>query len=466
MRVLFASSEIYPYAKSGGLADISAAFVEALSQKPLELFTVMPLYGFMATKGLKKLREFVVAFGEQKYPIEIYAKTHKKSLIYFIKAPCLSDTDTMYGDTEGDYANNDLRFALFGAALAHLAVEEKVDLLHLNDWHCALAPLYLQEKKSAIKTVLTIHNLAYQGVFAKESLAKIGLDEKRYFHTDLLEFYGKINYLKAGIALSDVVTTVSKSYAEEIQTPEFGSGLDGFLKHYNKKLKGILNGIDTKEFNPKNDKALLFHYDAQSLEKKYLNKKELLQQYKLKDPRKPLLVMVSRLVEQKGFDLLLDLLPKLLEERLHLFIIGEGMSLYEQKLQSLSEQYANFVFVKGYDEKLSRQVYASGDFFLMPSRFEPCGLSQFIAMRYGTLPIVHSVGGLRDSVHEEEGLGCGRGFIFTAFKPEAFFDALMRALELRKNKKDFVALQKEVMECDLSLEKSVLEYMDIYKSLL
>lgn len=465
MRILFASSEIYPYAKSGGLADLSAAFLEAFSDQSLELFAAMPLYGFVSQKGLKKQRSFSLEFSGTKHLVEIFTTRVKKKIFYFIKAPYLSDTQRMYGDQEGDYANNDLRFALWSASLAHLAIEENIDILHLNDWHCALAPFYLRQKQSTIKTVLTIHNLAYQGVFAKESLHAIGIEEAKYFTTEFLEFYGKVNFLKAGIALSDVVTTVSNTYAQEIQTPAFGAGLDGFLRYHRHKLRGIINGIDTKEFDPSKDKALTFCYSAQDLPMKYLHKKELMHQYGLKDPRKPLFVMVSRLVEQKGLDLVLELLPELLEKKLHLLIVGEGEVYYEQKLQALSEHYANFVFIKGYDEKISRQVYGAGDFLLMPSRFEPCGLSQFIAMRYGTLPIVHNVGGLGESVHEKQGSGCGRGFVFDTFEKGAFMSAIIRALELRKNKKEFALLQKEGMECDFSLAKSVLQYLEIYKSL-
>lgn len=466
MRVLLASSEIYPYAKSGGLGDISAALLDALAKEECELYGVMPLYSFVHKKGLKKLRTFSLVLGEENHAVTLYAKKEKHYTLYFVQTPLLSETKGMYMEEKNDYANNDERFALFSKAIASLAVEEGVEILHLNDWHTALAPLYLQEMQKEIKTVFTIHNLAYQGVFSEDTLTKIGVDAKRYFHMECLEFYGKVNYLKAAIALSESVTTVSPRYAQEIQTSKYGCGLEGFLQHHKAKLFGILNGIDQKEFNPKKDKALFFPYSAKTLEQKHAHKKELLSKSALKDPRKPLLVMISRLVEQKGVALVLETLPQLLLERVNVIVLGEGVSAYEEALEKFQESYENFVFEKGYDEMRSRQLYGAADFLLMPSLFEPCGLNQLIAMRYGAVPIVHKVGGLYDTVHEQKEFGCGRGFVFERFTKEAFLSAIERALELKKKKKDFEALQKEMMECDFSLAQSAQEYLRVYKSLL
>jgi len=466
MRVLLASSEIYPYAKSGGLGDISAALLDALAVDECELFGVMPLYSFVKKRGLEKVRTFSLLLGEQTHKIELYVKKEKKHLLYFIKTPLLSDTKGMYTDGKDDYRNNDERFALFSKAIASLAIEENIDILHLNDWHTALVALYLQEQKAQIKTVFTIHNLAYQGIFSFDTLQKIGVDSQKYFHLECLEFYTKVNYLKAGIALSDRVVTVSPRYAQEIQTAEYGCGLEGFLQHHSDKLYGILNGIDQKEFNPKKDKALYHPYSVKKFEKKYLNKKELLEDTGLKDPRKPLFVMISRLVDQKGIHLLLELLEDLLQERVNVMVLGEGVQKYEEALEEIQSSYANFVFEKAYDEKRSRQLYGAADFLLMPSLFEPCGLSQLIAMRYGTVPIVHKVGGLFDTVHEQLELDCGRGFVFESFTKESFFLAVERALELKKKKKEFELLQKENMGCDFSLAKSAQKYLDMYKTLL
>jgi starch synthase len=465
MRVLFASSEIFPYAKSGGLADISAAFIKALAGD-VEIFGVMPMYGFVEKRGMKKESSFQFTFASTTHEVEIYSKTKGSLHYYFIQSPIITSRENMYGDAQGDYEDNALRFALFSAAIVVLAKELQVDILHLNDWHTALAPLFLKEQKSEIKTVFTIHNLAYQGIFESESLARIGIDEKKYFHSECLEFYQRANFLKAGIALGDAITTVSPSYAKEIRSEQYGFGLEGFLEHYKEKLVGILNGIDTEEFNPAKDKALGLRYDSNHLEAKYENKKEFLPQHGLKDPRKPLFVMVSRLVEQKGVALLLETLPQLLEMRINLFILGEGVPEYEKRLEAMAQEYENFTFQRAYNEKLSRQVYSAADFLLMPSLFEPCGLNQFIAMRYGAVPLVHNVGGLHDSVSEDESLGCGRGFVFDNFCAEEFLACVSRALAVKKQSKKFKELVQKNMECDFSLSASAQEYLRLYERLL
>jgi starch synthase len=465
MRVLFASSEIFPYAKSGGLSDISMAFMKAL-QGDVELFGVMPLYGFVEKRGMKKETSFEITLGASSYDVEIFSKTKGSLLYYFVDSPLISSRENMYGDADGDYEDNALRFALFSAAIVELAKELKVDILHLNDWHTALAPLFLKEQESGIKTVFTIHNLAYQGIFEPESLARIGIDEKKYFHPECLEFYKRVNFLKAGIALGDAITTVSPSYAKEIRSEQYGFGLEGFLEHHQDKLVGILNGIDTQEFNPAKDKALTTKYDSDNLEAKYQNKKEFLRQHGLKDPRKPLFVMVSRLVEQKGVELLLETLHQLLEMRMNLFILGEGVLEYEKRFEAMAQEYENFTFQRAYDEKLSRQVYAAADFLLMPSLFEPCGLNQFIAMRYGAVPLVHNVGGLHDSVSEDQSLGCGSGFVFDNFCAEEFLACVERAFAAKKQSKKFKEMVQKNMDCDFSFASSAKEYLRLYESLL
>lgn len=465
MRVLFASSEIFPYAKSGGLSDISYAFMKAL-QGDVELFGVMPMYSFVEKRGMKKETSFEIKLADNSYDVEIFSKEKASLKYYFVQSPILTSRANMYGDADGDYQDNDIRFALFSAAIVELARELKVDILHLNDWHTALAPLFLQEQKSKIKTVFTIHNLAYQGIFEYESLAKIGIDEKKYFHHECLEFYKRANFLKAGIALSDAVSTVSPSYAKEIRSEQYGFGLEGFLEHHQDKLVGILNGIDTDEFNPAKDKALFFKYKHDALEAKHQNKKEFMRQYGLKDPRRALFVMVSRLVEQKGIELILASIEQLLGMRINLFILGEGVTQYEEKLQAIAQENENFVFQRAYDEKLSRQVYAAADFLLMPSLFEPCGLNQFIAMRYGAVPLVHNVGGLHDSVHEDDSLGCGSGFVFDSFTQEEFLACIKRALAAKKETKKFKEMLQRNMQCDFSFASSAKEYLHLYESLL
>ncbi len=460
MKVLFASSEIFPYAKSGGLADVADALPRALSSYT-ELYSVIPLYGFMSKKDLELSQSFEVSLGDEKYKINLYTKLQNTLNLFFLEAPLLSETKTLYCGKDGDYADNDLRFAIFCKGVVALAERLHVEVLHLNDWHTSLCALFAKEQKLVLKTILTIHNLAYQGVFERETLKKIGIDEK-YFTMDGLEFYGKVNFLKAGIAYSDAVTTVSPSYAKEILTSEFGCGLEGFLTHHKAKLSGILNGINEVIFDPRSDKALFASYE--NIERKYQNKVALHKTSKLKDPRRPLFVMITRLVEQKGIDLVLESMETLLQNKLNLFIIGEGKARFAEQLQTLSLKHENFEFFNGYDEVLSHQLYAAADFLLMPSRFEPCGLNQMIAMRYGTIPIVHATGGLKDSVHENRSK-CGQGILFKKQSKQALLLALKRALNLKKEKKQFESMVSFNMQCDFSFEQSALAYLKIYESL-
>ncbi len=463
MKVLFAASEIFPHAKSGGLADVSDALPNALA-KSVDISRVMPFYGFMKKKEFKVYENFTILLAGIEYKIEILKTKKDKVVTYFVNAPFLSTTQNLYGDESGDYINNDLRFGIFCKAIVELSLRLSVDVLHLNDWHTALSALFIKESNLKIKTIFTIHNLAYQGIFDKYSLWKLSINEK-YFRPDALEFYDKANFLKAGIAYSNYITTVSPSYAQEILTKEFGCGLDGFLRKYKEKLSGILNGINTVVFDPSTDKALEFNYNKNSLENKHKNKVSFLQQTKLKDPRKPLFVMISRLVDQKGIFLLIESIEELLAKNLNLAIIGDGNAEICEKLDLLSCKHENFYFFEGYDEHLSHKTYASADFLLMPSKFEPCGLNQFIAMQYGTFPLVHEVGGLKDSVHEnmdKQSVACGMGIVFKEYNKENFLLAVDRTLHLKKNTKEFKSIVQSNMECNFSFENSSLEYLKLY----
>ncbi len=457
MRVLFASSEIFPYAKSGGLADVASSLPKALS-KEIDILRVMPFYGSMdESKFDKSSIKYSINLGGISYKIEILSRLDENILTYFIKAPLLSDTQNLYGDG-GVYANNDMRFGIFSKAICSLASSLHVELVHLNDWHCALSAFWL--KNSDIKTIFTIHNLAYQGVFEAQTLDRLGISREHFNFQDL-EFWGKCNFMKAGIRYSDAITTVSPTYAKEILTPKFGCGLDGFLNFYKEKISGILNGIDTDFFNPETDKAIFKNYDKDSLKIKEENKKNLLKKIRLKDENLPLFIMISRLVEQKGFSIILDSLDILLKEELNLIILTEGENEYRAPLIEFAKKYKNFELLFGYDEDLSHQLYASGDFLLMPSLFEPCGLNQMIAMRYGTLPIVHSTGGLKDSVHAKV-KKCGKGIVFSKPNKKAFILAIKRALKL----KNTIEVKKFNMSCNFSFTKSAEKYIELYKKIL
>ncbi len=457
MKTLFASSEIFPFAKSGGLADVANALPKALNKKT-DIISVMPFYGFMDISTFQKTDiKFDINLGGINYDIEILSRQNQNVLTYFIKAPLLSSTKNLYGDDMA-YANNDMRFGIFSKAITHLAIILHVEIVHLNDWHCALSAFWLKDTK--IKTIFTIHNLAYQGVFAKHTLDRLGIDEKHFNYKDL-EFYGNCNFMKAGIRYCDAITTVSPTYAKEILTPSFGCGLDGFLRFYKDKLSGILNGIDREIFNPKTDKTIFKNYDKNSLALKEENKKALFKKIKLNNTNIPLFVMISRLVEQKGFDIILASIDEFAKKELNILFLVDGESKYKKSLIESSKKYKNFELIFGYNESLSHQIYASADFLLMPSLFEPCGLNQMIAMNYGTIPIVHGVGGLKDSVHENS-KRCGQGIVFSKPTKKAFSMAISRALKLEN--RDFI--QKFNMQCDFSFDKSALKYIKLYKKVL
>ncbi|MDX1808872.1 MAG: glycogen synthase [Sulfurospirillaceae bacterium] len=463
MKVLFASSEIFPYAKSGGLADVAGALPLALS-KHARIISVMPFYGFMNENNFEKSDiSFSLDLGGINYDIIIYKTQNQNLSTYLIKAPLLSDTQKLYGDSEA-YANNDIRFGIFSKAIVKLASLLKVDIIHLNDWHSALAALWNKEENKQIKTIFTIHNLAYQGIFEEKSLQRLGID-KKYFNMQTLEFYGKCNFMKAGIKYSDAITTVSPNYAKEILTPSFGCGLDGFLCQFKSKLSGIINGIDITIFDPQNDKTLAKTFDQNTLGSKAENKRFILKKSDLKNENFPLFVMISRLTEQKGFDILLASLEKILENKLNVILLVDGESHYKKALLEISESHKNFKLYFGFNEELSHQIYAGADFFLMPSLFEPCGLAQMIAFRYASIPIVHDTGGLHDSVHEKT-LKCGRGISFKKPTNTAFKQAIKRALKLYEDKKKIKEMQIFNMKCDFSFDQSALKYLELYKKLL
>ncbi len=458
MKLLFAASEIFPYAKSGGLADVAASLPKAL-ERYLDVYSVMPLYRFMDTHLFSRCEmTFDVVFENINYKVALYLKERT----YFIQAPLLSTTPHMYGENAKAYDNNDLRFGIFARAIVMLAEYLHVDIVHLNDWHTGLAALWIKQKLSSIKTIFSIHNLAYQGLFSTDTLKRLEIS-KEHFTMDGLEFYNQVSFIKAGIAYADAITTVSPHYAKEILTPKFGCGLEGFLQQHRHKLTGILNGIDTTLFDPAHDASLLHCFDATKLGDKYKNKAALYKVLYNKVPDLPLFVMVSRLAHQKGVDLLLQTLPQLLQKPLHLMILGDEGGDYVKALKHYAKTHRNMTLHIGFDETLSHRIYASADFLLMPSLFEPCGLNQMIAMRYGAIPIVHDVGGLHDTVHHEPNR-CGQGIRFNTPTPHALMLALNKALKLSQAQRK--QMQQFNMKCDFSFAPGAQAYHTLYHSLL
>lgn len=472
LKTLFVSSEIYPFAKSGGLADVSYSLPKALSQS-VDMTLIMPLYKSIdrAKYGITSSGvSFKITLDGINHQVEYFFTLYNGLKCYFLYAPVLSETEDLYGDERGGYENNDTRFGLF----CHAVIEwvqrfsSGFDLLHLNDWQSALCAPLIQEKELGIKTIFTIHNLAYQGVFDKGALSRVELSESYYSYVSL-EYYGDVNFLKAGIIYSDVITTVSPSYAKEILTKEFGNGLEGLLGFYKEKLVGILNGIDSDDFSPKKDQALYENYDARVMSAKSVNKREFLKSVSLQDETKPLFIFIGRFTWQKGLELLINSLKEIALLDINIAILGDGEQKYHKALIKATQKYENVHVRFGYDEQTSRRMYGASDFLLMPSMYEPCGLNQMIAMSYGSIPIVRDVGGLHDSVQSVDSFAMqpegGFGITFENFQTDEFIDACKRAVSLYQQKQLIRRIKRHNMNQDFSWKSRALEYKKIYHKL-
>lgn len=470
IRVLFAASEVYPFSKSGGLADVAHSLPKVLNAS-YDVEVISPLYEFIERDKFDikpEGRSFVIKMGNVSYPVTLYSCEYEKVKYRFIYTSLLCDRRTLYGTPHKAYEDNDIRFGLFNHALLALLKQEKYQIVHLNDWQCGLLPLLMQDEPSlGTKILFTIHNLAYQGIFEKHTLYTLGIDEK-YFSMEGVEFYGKVSFMKAGIAYADQITVVSPTYAKEILTSEFGCGLEGFLQHHSNKLIGIVNGIDTEHFSPSQDKMLVLPYS--DLVGKAVNKRAYLKEKKIAKFKKPLIVFIGRFTWQKGMELLLEVLDEIALMDCNIAILGEGEERYHAALKSIAQKHINIHLEFGYDESLSHRMYAASDFFLMPSLFEPCGLAQMIAMAYGSLPIVHRVGGLKDTVHPYQAFDKkshnGYGVVFSEPNPVDFLNAIKDALSLYQTKKQYNKLIKHNMVCDFSWKKSAKLYIKQYEKLL
>ncbi len=468
-RILFCTSEAYPFAKTGGLGDVAHALPKALSATE-SVDLIMPLYQSIDRAAFSIVplhKELHLTLGQRLFCVTLYECVYEEVRHIFVYEPLLCDREFLYGAPNAGYADNALRFGIFCHAITALLGESHYDIAHLNDWQSALVALLLKEKKSPTKTLLTIHNLAYQGIFECATLESIGID-KRHFHMDALEFYGSLNFLKGGIAFCDWLTTVSEVYAQEILTPAFGCGLEGFLEHHKGKLSGIINGLDERDFHPLHDR-LITHPFANATQKA-ANKRAYLQAANLKGMRTPLFIFIGRFTHQKGLNLLTQILPSLAQEACNIVILGDGDASFQTPLLEVAKNHTNIRLHFEYNELHSHTLYASADFLLMPSLFEPCGLNQLIAMRYGAIPIVHSVGGLKESVQAIKDFDPktpkGYGLLFTHPSAAAFHEAIQEALNLYKERKKFAKIRKHNMACDFSWRKSSVKYSTLYTKLL
>jgi starch synthase len=469
MNILMVASEATPFAKTGGLADVLGALPAALQARGEQTAVVLPAYrqNQYSNEPRVAYRGLWVPIGPG-YLVNIYQTTERGVTFYFVDCPPLFDREGIYGAGGADYPDNYTRFAVLSMAAVGVArYLFRPQIIHAHDWQAALAPVYIRQHFgddptfSGVKILLTIHNLGYQGIFGPEAVPLIGLDS-RLFNPSQLEFFGRLNLLKGGIAFSDAVSTVSKGYAREIQTPEYGFGLNGFLREHG-PIYGIVNGVDYVEWDPEHDPFIARNYSVDDLSGKRECKRAVVEEMGLTstDPERPLIGMVSRFAAQKGIDLIAEIASRLLEEDVQLAVLGSGDLPYESMFQRLGEAYPHQVAVRiGYDNGLSHRIEAGADMFLMPSRYEPCGLSQIYSLRYGTVPVVRATGGLDDTIDE------GTGFKFRDYSGEALLDALGSALRAYRDQDLWVAMMRRGMRKDFSWGAVAVEYLALYQRLL
>jgi starch synthase len=480
MKILLASSEVYPYSKTGGLADMSGALAKYLAAAGQEVIVVTPLY--------RSVRENVARFDKPELRLKlplgsqvvaaqvVPLKPMDGLVIYFIDQPTFYDRPGIYGEAGKDYPDNAERYLFFSKCVAHLAQDAvwTPDIVHVHDWQAGLVPLFMAHQKwqegwkNPPRTCLTIHNLAYQGVFPAAQYELTNLPWQ-YFNPKGLEFYGQLSCLKAGIVYSDVLTTVSPRYAREIMTEEFGCGLDGILRERQAALFGILNGVDYTEWKTTGNPFLKHSYTLEDLSGKTATKLNLQDELGLShDARVPLFGMISRLVEQKGVDILLDALEEMLGANLQFVLLGSGEARFEKAFLELADRFPAKVAVRiGYDQALSHRIEAACDFYVMPSRFEPCGLNQMYSLRYGTIPIVRATGGLDDSViAPTEDPGLADGIKFSEYSARALAKAIRKALILYDHPDVLRHFRQNAMEADFSWTRTAGEYVRLFESLL
>lgn len=477
-KVLFISSEAYPLIKTGGLADVAGSLPNALLKQGEDVRLLIPAYPAVFEK-IKKFK-FKASTSYYFQDVEVLeAKLPGTNIItWLVNCPAAFDrSGGPYSDENGnEWHDNAQRFAIFCHTAVDIALDKLQlnwipDIVHCNDWQSGLVPALLSLHNNRPATIFTIHNLAYQGVFGHEAYAELSLPPLLW-HMEGLEFYGNFAFIKGGIAYADRITTVSPNYAKEILDPEYGYGLDGLLNHRSKDLIGILNGIDTKQWNPGTDELIKQKYNRRSLDKKIVNKTTLQTEYNLTENTNiPLIGMVSRLVSQKGLDIILESLDQILTLPVQFIILGSGDTYYESQLADYAKSHPDkFSLMIGYNETLAHKIEAGSDIFLMPSMFEPCGLNQIYSLRYGTLPVVTPVGGLYDTVIDatEETLknNTANGFIMDDKSSTSLISTVKRAIEFYSQTDTWRRMQLTAMSKNYSWDKSATKYIALYKDAL
>jgi len=475
MHIAFAASECVPFSKTGGLADVVGALPSALAALGHQVSVFLPRYKqTKLTKSETVVRSLTIPFDDQyRFCSVLDGGSLSGVRFYFIEYPRFFERDTLYGTPSGDFPDNAERFALYSRAVLEASKILGVpDVFHCHDWQSALIPILLRSMYSedpafrGVPSVFTIHNMGYQGLFAPDTLPLLLLPWD-LFTIDKLEFYGQANFLKGALVFSDFITTVSKKYSQEIQTTEYGFGLEGVLRARAATVTGILNGVDYEQWSPEKDKFLITRYSAADLSGKAACKKDLLTEFGISgaDPALPVIGIVSRFAAQKGFDLISQIADRLALEQLIIVALGNGDKEYEELFRRLNKQFPQKIAVKvAYDNAIAHKIEAGADMFLMPSRYEPCGLNQIYSLKYGTVPVVRATGGLDDTIEPWDAKsGKGTGFKFTEYNGEALLSTLRAALAAYQDKTSWQTLMRNGMAKDFSWNASAKEYVRVYE---
>lgn len=472
LKILIVSSEAAPFVKSGGLGDVVGSLPKALRKLGADVRVVIPKFRKIKNENyidVEYLGGFDVKLGWRTQKAGVLFKNGEVPT-YFIENDFYFGRDELYG-----YDDDNERFAFFSKAVLDMLpfVDFVPDIIHCNDWQTGPVPMLLREtyKKITylkdIKTIYTIHNLQYQGNFDPSSMEMLDLPWYLY-DNGTVEFYGRMSYMKAGLVYADIISTVSETYADEIQTEEYGYGFDGIIRAGKDRLRGIINGIDYETNNPETDKRIDVNYSADNAEAKKENKRLLQERLGLEQRDVPMICMISRLADQKGLDILANAMERLMQNDIQFVILGTGEKRYEDMFRYYENRWkGRFCSCIMFDDTLAQKIYASGDMFLMPSRFEPCGLGQMFSLRYGTVPVVRKTGGLADSVEQFNGeTGTGNGFLFETYDAEGILWAVGEALKIYTDTDKWNTLVKNCMNTKLSWSDSAEKYMELYKEML
>jgi len=497
IKILIATPEAIPFAKTGGLADVTGALPKVLKGLGCEVRLIMPLYRQIQESAVSSQQSgekneikdtgirVSVPMGFREISVPVFQGSANGIKAYFLKRDEYYDRKYLYTMPEDDYFDNAERFILFSRGIIEAVkkLDFQPDIIHCHDWQTGLIPTYLKTiyKNDLFfanaKTVFTIHNIAYQGLFPASHFPLTGLPQE-VFTPDGIEFWGSMNLLKAGIVFSDIVTTVSEKYSKEIRTAEFGYGLEGVLDSRKEKLFGVLNGVDYDDWSPEKDKFIIAKYDYKDLNGKAECRKDLLKEYNLNlSDDAPVIGIISRLADQKGFDILSQAMEELMSMNIGIVVLGTGEKKYHDLFAELAKKYPKKLGVKiTFDNKIAHKIEAGSDMFLMPSKYEPCGLNQIYSLKYGTIPIVRATGGLDDTIQDytqdsrlktqDSSTGEGNGFKFNEYSSHALLTKIKEAVKIFSNKKEWKKLVQKAMQQDFSWERSAKRYVELYEKVL